>query len=56
MRSLSSLLFDFRSRQLRRNQYDRHTVLARAIRRLVRSRAPTKYSTLWTDAIYWVGK
>lgn len=55
MRSLSSLLFDFRSRQLRRNQYDRRTVLARAIRRLVRSRAPTKYSTLWTDAIYGWG-
>lgn len=55
MRSLSSLLFDFRSRQLRRNQYDRPTVLARAIRRLVRSRAPSKYSTLWTDAIYGWG-
>ena len=55
MRSLSSLLFEYRSRQLRRKQYNRPLVLARAIRRLLRSRAPSKYSTLWTDAIYGWG-
>lgn len=44
-----------RARQLRRRKHDRADVLTRAIARLRRSRAPTRYSWLWTDAIYGWG-
>ena len=55
MHPISSFLYDFRSRQLRRSRPDPNEVLARAIKRLVRSPAPSNYSTLWTDAIYGWG-
>lgn len=44
-----------RARQLRRRGHDRSEVLARAIARLSRSRAPGAHSLLWTDAIYGWG-
>jgi len=55
MRSLSSLLFDLRARQLQRYRYDSHQLLAQAIRRVASSHSPSVYSTLWPDAIYGWG-
>ena len=41
--------------QLRRFRFDRRKILAKAVRRLSRRKAPGRYSTLWTDAIYGWG-
>ena len=40
---------------LRRYSYDREKVLDNAMKRMSRSRAPSNFSTLWTDAIYGWG-
>ena len=44
-----------RARQLRRHDFDRAELLRRAVKRLVRGRAPSVYSTLWTDAVFGWG-
>lgn len=52
---MRNVLHVLRSRQLRRYDFDRSKVLRRVVNRLVRGRAPSKYSTLWTDAVYGWG-
>lgn len=46
---------ELRARQLRRGTHDRAHTLSAVITRLRKSRAPSVYSTLWTDAIYGWG-
>jgi hypothetical protein len=49
------LLHVLRARHLRRREPDRTEVLRRVVRRLESKRAPSVYSTLWTDAVYGWG-
>jgi hypothetical protein len=44
-----------RARQLRRYEFDRTEALSGAVKRLARGRAPSVYSTLWSDAVYGWG-
>jgi len=49
------LLHVLRARHLQRHEPDRSEVLRRVVRRLASGRAPSVYSTLWTDAVYGWG-
>ena len=46
------MLQSVRARMLRRYSYDRAKILARVMRRLSRSRTPSRFSVIWTDAIF----
>jgi hypothetical protein len=52
---MRNVLHVLRARQLRRYDFDRSGVLRRVMRRLMRGPAPSKFSTLWTDAVYGWG-
>ena len=49
------MLQSVRARMLRRYSYDRSEMLARAVARLARARAPRAFTVLWTDAIFGWG-
>ena len=49
---MRNVLGVMRARQLRRYDYDRSEVLRSVVKRLTRGRAPSKYSTLWADAVF----
>lgn len=44
-----------RERHLKRHEFDRSELLQRVMKRLARGRAPSVYSTLWTDAVHGWG-
>ena len=52
---MRNVLQVLRARQLRRYDFDRPEVLRRVVKRLARKRAPSAYSTLWTDAVFGWG-
>lgn len=52
---MRNLIHVLRARQLRRYAFDRTETLRRVVKRLTRARAPSVYSTLWSDAVYGWG-
>jgi hypothetical protein len=50
-----NLIHVLRARQLRRYEFDRTEALSGAVKRLARAKAPSVYSTLWSDAVYGWG-
>ena len=52
---MRNLIHVLRTRQLRRYEFDRTEALRGVVKRLKRARAPSVYSTLWSDAVYGWG-